>query len=177
MELLDIYDDTGRKNGEKLSKTEIHSKGLLHRAVCVWIMNSGNEILLQTRGDHGMFPGRLDMSFAGHVHSGEYSVEAAIREGYEELGITITKDNLKYLYTCRSLSRDSGCVDNEIDDVYLYKEDIPLDSIRFLDGEVKSVSYMPLREFEGLLVSHPEMFVPSDLHYKFFFGCLENNYF
>ena len=65
MELIDIYDDLGQKSGKSEDKDEAHKKALLHRGVCVWIMNSKREILLQTRSSHVMFPDMLDISLQG----------------------------------------------------------------------------------------------------------------
>ena len=46
MEFIDIYDDLGQKSGKSEEKGEAHRKALIHRGVCVWIMNSKQELLL-----------------------------------------------------------------------------------------------------------------------------------
>ena len=46
MERIDIYDNLGQKSGKSEDKDEAHKKALLHRGVCVWIINSKREILL-----------------------------------------------------------------------------------------------------------------------------------
>ena len=80
MEFIDIYDDLGQKSGKSEEKGEAHRKALIHRGVCVWIMNSKQELLLQTRSSHVMFPDMLDISFSGHIQAGETSLEAVRRE-------------------------------------------------------------------------------------------------
>lgn len=86
MELIDIYDEVGQQCGKTEEKYEAHRKALIHKGVCVWIINSNDEILLQTRSNHVKFPNMMDISFSGHIQTGETSLEAAIREGKEELG-------------------------------------------------------------------------------------------
>ncbi|MDE7341063.1 MAG: NUDIX domain-containing protein [Lachnospiraceae bacterium] len=120
MEFIDIYDDLGQKSGKSEDKDEAHRKALIHRGVCVWIMNSKREILLQTRSSHVMFPDMLDISFSGHIQTGETPLEAVKREGREELGVNIDASKLQYLFSCREYGGDDGYFENEIDDVFLY---------------------------------------------------------
>ena len=45
-ELIDILDENGIKTGEVAPRSEVHKKGLWHRAIVVAIINEKNEILL-----------------------------------------------------------------------------------------------------------------------------------
>lgn len=168
MEMIDIYDETGLKTGETVKKHEAHRKGLIHRAICVWIVNSSNEILMQTRSDHVISPGKMDISFSGHIQAGETSLEAVAREGYEELGISIDISRLQYLFSSRVYTGTDEYIENEIDDVYLYKADIPLDACRFYDSEVKAVSYVSLEELKTMVETQADILIPSEIHYQFF---------
>ena len=89
MEMIDIYDDLGQKTGETAENCEVHRKGLIHKGICVWILNSNNEVLLQRRASDTTLPNMLDISFSGHVKSGETAMDAVIREGKEELGFPV----------------------------------------------------------------------------------------
>lgn len=175
MEMIDIYDETGLKTGETVKKHEAHRKGLIHRAICVWIVNSSNEILMQTRSDHVRSPGKMDISFSGHIQAGETSLEAVGREGYEELGISIDISRLQYLFSCRVYIRTDEYIENEIDDVYLYKADIHLDACRFCDNEVKAVSYVPLEELKTMVETQADILVPSEIHYRFFLTAMSSH--
>lgn len=174
MEMIDIYDETGLKTGETVKKHEAHRKGLIHKAICVWIVNSSNEVLMQTRNDHVISPGKMDVSFSGHIQAGETSLEAVIREGYEELGVFIDISLLQYLFSCRIYTKTGEYIENEIDDVYLYKADIPLDAYRFYDNEVKTVSYIPLEELKTMVEMQAEVLVPSEVHYRFFLATMDS---
>ncbi len=153
-------------------KFEAHRKGLIHKGVCVWIMNSKNEILLQTRNSHVKFPNMMDISFSGHIKAGESSLEAAIREGKEELGIDLDIDKLQYLFTCREHLEDDGYFENEIDDVFLYRTDIPLEAYSFCDHEVKEVSYVSLDKFKIMVETHSTMLMPCKTHFIFLLTAL-----
>lgn len=167
MEFIDIYDDLGQKCGKCETKDEVHRKALIHRGVCVWIINSERELLLQTRSSHVMFPNMLDISFSGHIQAGETPLEAAKREGREELGINIDASKLQYLFSCREYGGIDGYFENEIDDVFLYRADIPINEYTFCDNEVKEVRYIPLNEFKMMVESGSPMLLPYETHYHF----------
>lgn len=172
MEMIDIYNELGQKCGKTEEKYETHRKGLIHKGVCVWIINSNDEILLQTRNNQVMFPNMMDISFSGHIQAGETSLEAAIREGKEELGIDVEIDKLQYLFSCREYGGVDGYFENEIDDVFLYRTDILLDEYSFYDNEVKEVSYVPLEKFKIMVETHSTMLMPYKTHYIFLLTAL-----
>ena len=71
-ELIDILDEKGNKIGVSKTRGEVHAKGLWHQAAHVWIYNSKGEILLQKRSmQKESWPGRWDISAAGHVQQGK----------------------------------------------------------------------------------------------------------
>ncbi len=91
-EKIDILNEKGELTGEVRSKKEVHELGLWHKSNHVWILNSHGELLLQHRAEqkenHG---GDWDISAAGHVSAGEISIQSALREIKEELGIKIVE--------------------------------------------------------------------------------------
>lgn len=174
MEFIDIYDDLGQKSGKSEEKDEAHRKALIHRGVCVWIMNSKREVLLQTRSSHVMFPDMLDISFSGHIQTGETPLEAVKREGREELGVNIDASKLQYLFSCREFGGGDGYFENEIDDVFLYRADIPIDEYSFYDNEVKEVRYISLDEFKMMVESGSSMLLPYEAHYRFLLIALDS---
>lgn len=175
MEFISIYNDLGQMTDETIEKNEAHKNALLHRGVCVWIINSNDELLLQTRSSHVMFSNMLDISFSGHIMAGETSVEAAIREGSEELGIKLDVDQLQYLFTCREYGGVEGYFENEIDDVFLYRADIPINEFKFLDKEVEKIAYVSLTEFENMVESKSSLLLPYDTHYHFLLIALKSS--
>ena len=89
-EMIDQYNLRGEKINV-IDKAEAHKLGLWHKAIHVWVVNDNNEILLQYRcKDKSFYPNTWDCSFAGHIGTGESSLETVLREGKEELGIDIS---------------------------------------------------------------------------------------
>ena len=90
-ELFDVLDESGAKTGVARPRSEVHALGLLHRAVHVWLLApSRGELLLQLRARcKDSWPGRWDISCAGHLSAGDESAAAAERELGEELGFAL----------------------------------------------------------------------------------------
>lgn len=86
-ELLDVVDQDDNVTGVA-TRAEIHSKGLIHRAVHIFLFSSQGLVYVQMRSSSkDRFPCKLDSSAAGHVDTGETYDHAASRELMEELGI------------------------------------------------------------------------------------------
>ena len=86
-ERFDIVDKDDRVIGQATRK-EVHTKGLRHRAVHVWVFNAAGFIFLQKRSIYkDTAPGKWDSSCSGHVNAGETYDAAAIRELQEEIGL------------------------------------------------------------------------------------------
>lgn len=150
VEHLDILDANGNATGFARDRDLVHRNGDLHRTVHIWIVNSRKQVLLQKRAaDKETNPGLWDLSCAGHIVHGETSLEAAVKEIAEELGIQIPPADLVYVFSARSVqSHQNGqIIDNEIRDVYLVQKDIPLRDFRIQTEEVAEIAYMSLSDF------------------------------
>lgn len=81
--------DVGDNILGSVTRAEAHSdKTKIHRAVCVVLTNSKNQILMQKRSAHkDKFPGHWTISSSGHVTYGESYAVAARREMLEEIGV------------------------------------------------------------------------------------------
>ena len=74
---------------EQATRREVHARGLLHRAVHIFLFNSRGELLLQRRSAlKDEFPLCWTSSASGHLDAGESYEQAAGRELREELGLT-----------------------------------------------------------------------------------------
>ena len=105
-ELIDILDENGIKTGQVLPRSEVHKKGLWHRAIVVAIINEKNEILIQQRSKKKeKNAGMWDISAAGHISSGQDSLSAATREINEEvsvnLGFNVEVKEFRFMYSFR----------------------------------------------------------------------------
>ena len=142
-EILDIYSRDGKYLGTR-TREECHSK---------------NEVLVQKRASvKKSFPNYWDMSSAGHVAAGESSIQGAVRETAEELGI-ITKEE-DYIYVGEYISEITW----EIGQVYLLKMDIELEYMKLQVEEVDEVKWLSFEEFKKLFYSQD--FIPYDEEYR-----------
>lgn len=172
IERIDLYHEYGEKNGAAIEKRDAHRLGLLHKSICVWIVNARGDILLQQRSAHVMFPNLWDISFSGHIRSGESALEAILREGREELGVEIDVNKLHYLFSCRVYGTADDYIENEIDDVYLYRDNLPIDAFNFCDQEVQRVAYIPIDALRAMVDRQDAHLVAYALHYRFLLDTL-----
>ena len=96
-------------------RSEVHARGLLHRAVHVLVFNSRGEIFLQKRSmKKDRQPGVWDSSCSGHVDSGETYDETAVRELHEELGLKVNAPPQK-------LFKIDACAETDAEFVWVYR--------------------------------------------------------
>ena len=106
-EIFDVVNERDEVIGQK-PRSEVHARGLLHRAVHVLVFNARGEIFLQKRSmKKDRQPGVWDSSASGHVDSGEHYDETAVRELREEIGLTIHKP-LKALFKIDACEETDG---------------------------------------------------------------------
>ncbi len=143
MELLDVYDDDGKKTGrvvDKSCKNNNFAKGEHIAVAIIYIENSKGEYLIQkTSRDKG---GNYS-STGGHVQHNENPIDAIKREVKEEIGIDISNDNIV----------DLGWLvfDFPVRFIFYLKKDINLTEVVLQKDEVESVSYMNISELEDII--------------------------
>jgi len=135
-EIWDLYD----KNKNKLNKTVKRGDklkfGEYHLVVNIWIKNDQNEFLITQRSINKSHPLMWECT-GGSAIKGETSIDAAIREVKEELGITLSKDNATFIgNTTRYYP---NCPD--ILDVWLFKTNISIKEIKIQKEEVNDVMW------------------------------------
>lgn len=101
-----------------MEKLEAHQKGLLHRAISVFIFDSDGRLLLQQRAAHKYHSAGLwTNTCCSHPAPGETALEAAHRRLEEEMGL---RTPLTFAFTfCYRASFDNGLVENELDHVFI----------------------------------------------------------
>lgn len=66
---------------------EVHTKGIRHRAIEVFVFNSNGDMLIQRRGANITYPLLFTSSAGGHVEDGSDYETTAKAEMQEELGL------------------------------------------------------------------------------------------
>ncbi len=97
MEKIDIRDGDGRPTGRVAPRGHVLENGEFMLAVHVFIYRKDGLFLLQKRSmSKRIFPGKWDIT-GGGVQAGEKSLDAALREVEEEVGLPLPPDSLHKL--------------------------------------------------------------------------------
>lgn len=151
-EQVDILNEGGKPTGEVRAKKEAHRLGLWHRSAHIWIYNSRGEVLIQKRcRTKDSYPLKWDISAAGHVSAGEEPIAAAIRELREEIGISITQQEIEHVQT-RKIVQDIDEKDwhnREFSTVFIWRFDGDITKLRLQEEEVERIEFVPIESFES----------------------------
>ena len=169
MEYVDTLDEHGNFTGVTKERSDTHRHGDWHRTVHVWIVNSAGEVLIQKRSplkDRGA--NKWDMSCAGHISAGHKSNDTVIQEVKEELGLTITPEQLEYLF---SVKEEEPNV-RHFHDVFLVSFDFDLNKVQIQEEEVSEVRKLPYAELEKEINHSPDTFTDHKEEYERIFAIL-----
>ncbi len=108
-----------------MEKNEAHIKGVLHRAVSVFIFNAKGEWLLQRRAFHKYHsPGEWSNTCCTHPFPNESYLAAAKRRLSEEMGLSPTiEEEFRTIYKAEL---GNGMIEHEYDTVFIgYSDQLP----------------------------------------------------
>lgn len=149
-EIFDVVDSHDRVIGQA-PRSEVHRRGLLHRAVHIFVFNSRGQLLLQRRSAaKDQFPLCYTSSASGHVGSGETYDACAPRELEEELGLTSPIE---------FLAKFPASPETANEHTFLYRtatDDPPTPDA----GEIESIQFLDPAEIAAMLAREPEQFAP-----------------
>lgn len=149
-EILDIVDEQDVVIGQA-TRADIHARGLLHRAVHVFVFNSAGRLLVQLRtAEKDEFPLCYTSSASGHIDSGEDYETAAVREMEEELGLTSPIEFLTKLPAGPSTANEHSALFRTVTDA-----EPVFDAVEIISGE-----YLRLEEIMADIVADPERYTP-----------------
>ena len=165
-EVLDIVDAEDSVVGQA-TRREIHQRGLMHRAVHIFVFNARGEIYVQRRSDSkDKHPGVLDSSAAGHVDAGESYDDAAARELVEELGV---QAEILPVFKVRA----SSVTDMEHVTLYQAMTDaLPVPD----EEEISWGAFMAPEELSHAMESDPADFVPAFVYLWTEYGRARNQF-
>ncbi len=135
-------------------KMEAHRKGILHRAISVFIFNSRGEWLLQQRAAHKYHSALLwSNSTCTHPMKGESDIEAANRRLFEEMGM---KAELEKQFSFQYRAHlENDLIEHELDHIFIgYSDALP----EINSEEVAAYRYISQADLTVELATHPERF-------------------
>ena len=142
MELVDIVDENNNLTGEVEDRWTAYEKGLWRRVVSCWIMNKKGEVLLQKRAlTKKRNPGRWAKT-GGQVDKGESVEDAIFREVKEELGIEVSKEQIKVI----NIKKNNK--NKHFSYHYIFVVDYKIEECILQKEEVEEVKYVSIEEIE-----------------------------
>lgn len=163
-EEVDIYDEKKQKTG----KTKVRNKDILEYGeyiigVQAIIINSNKEILISQRSSSKKkYPLKWECN-GGAIKKGEDEITGLIREIYEELGISLKKEEAIYLKTVKK--------EKQFKVIYLFSMDIDINNIKFVDDEVINARWVDISEFMDMF--NKGDIVPNiDFDEKDYYNCI-----
>ncbi|RVU55061.1 NUDIX hydrolase [Anaerosphaera multitolerans] len=158
-EFWDVYNSKGKKKNKVIKKGQPLLEGEYHLIVECWIRCGKNLYLLQKRSaNKKMFPNMWYCSAGGSVHAGEEPRDGLIREVKEELGLDISKDEIKLK---RIIFEESS-----IFYIYLVDSEVDLNSLKLQSEEVAEAKIASLEEIKELIREGKMIYL--DYYDKFF---------
>ena len=99
MEFWDLYTEDRKLTGIEHIRGEKLPENMYHLVVHVWIKNSKGEYLISQRSASRLTFPLMWECVGGSVLKGESSIDGAIREAKEEVGVELLPDNGKLIFS------------------------------------------------------------------------------
>lgn len=143
MEYLDLYDENKNLTGEKIvrgkGKPQVPENNYIN-IVIIFMQNSEGKFLFQITSKE---KGNEIATTGGHVKSGQTSYEAILAEVEEELGLDISKEDVKMI--------DSYIFGVAFIDAYYLNKDINISDLKLQEDEVESVEWFTIDRIKELI--------------------------
>ena len=142
LEWNDIYNVDRQLTGNRHRRGTPWRDGEYGLVVCVWVYDGAGNILLTRRAPGKSFAGTWENS-GGAAKAGETSLQAIVRELYEETGICALAEEFELLSTTRDK--------NMFYDHYCLKKSVPVEEIVLLPGETDGVRWAGFAEIHEMI--------------------------
>lgn len=153
-EMIDIYDAHRSRTGKTCARGTPMGEGEYRLVIYAWLLNRKNEVLLTRRHPSKVWAGYWECT-AGHVQAGENSLEGALRELREEVGVVAD-------------GRDGVLIRQETDDsvfvdMWLFHLDVPAEELVLQPTEVTDAKWTGRSEYEAMC--RKGLLVPSCMEF------------
>jgi len=175
-ELWDIVDEYGNKTGRLHNRGTPMKMGEYHLSVSVWILNNKGNFLISKRAPAQITPNMWETT-GGSAIAGENSLEAALRETKEELGIALNPEKghifMKYIYPHSS---GDGAAYFE---VWIFMQEVDISSVVLQPTETCDVIWANKEKIKQLIrlsSSNPNLSATQDVILKDMFVIVSFRY-
>lgn len=141
-EYWDIYDENRVFQNRTIRRGDTFKDGEYYVCCEVWLQNSKGEMLITQRYPDKKAGGLWEF-LGGGVLAGETTIQAAVREVKEEIGIKIAEKELSLLHIYRKR--------NYFMDIYLVKKDIDIQSITLDKSETINAKWVSQIELQAMI--------------------------
>jgi len=148
MEIWDLYDKNRKVVGEHIRGEKL-PENTFHLVVHVWIKNKQGKYLISQRSEKKLTHPLLWECVGGAVIKGETSLEGAIRETKEEVGIDLKNCKGQLLFSTIRKSQNNKTSDNFLD-VWLFEYDGKVSLENATTDEVTQVKWLDVKEIKYL---------------------------
>lgn len=163
-ELWDVYDIYREKTGKVHERGKPLIKGEYYLVVNIWIMDSNKRLLLTKRHPNKTWGNYWECT-GGFVKMGEESIQGALREVNEEIGVKLNKRDARLL--------NQGLKDNYLIDTWIFKKDVNLNELTFQDGEVIDAKLVNEKEYKEMCKD--KLVTPNVRNfYKLYYNSMKN---
>lgn len=154
-EMFDVFTKEGEFLGTRpASVCRSKDPGFYYKVVWTIILNEDNEILVQKRSDSIVSnPGKWEFSSTGHVDQGENEFDACIREAKEEIGVSLSKENVKLI--------DTRTFGNQLAYTYITRIKNSTE-FKLQESEVSEVKFVSLHDFKNMIYSDEFVYREKD---------------
>lgn len=146
MELWDILDEDGNKTGKTVERGKPMKQDEYHLVVHVWIKNSSGEYLISKRTPNKTFPNMWETT-GGSAIVGDDSLQAALREVKEEIGVDLSPERGKCLFRLKRQHKDFP----DFTDVWLFNEDVDIRKVVYQPEEVCGAKWATPAQIRALI--------------------------
>lgn len=150
MEVWDLYDENKKVTGKYCVRGNEIPDNYYHLVVHVWIKNDKGEYLISQRSENRSSLPMMWECVGGSVLKGESSLQGAIRETKEEVGIDFKESDGNLIFS-KVRKVVNGKKFNDIMDVWLFKYNGEVKLENATTDEVRDIKWMSKEEIKELL--------------------------
>ena len=144
MEYWDLYDSERKPLGRTHLRGDKFEEGEYYVCCEVWVINSEGKFLT-TKRHPDLKAGNQWEFIGGGTHAGEGTITSAVRELFEETGISATEEELKLMTTYANK--------NYFQDIYILKRDIDIKDIVLQPEETVDVKWSSDDEIQQMIAN------------------------